>query len=248
MSYFLRFDKTDSDIGLCARSIVAGPESDMVNEFVEQYAASLAQTRKHYASALFFEPLLPTGYPDLVVVDYDPSAYTRWEPRRGSLQILDLKILHHLHFSRGSTSEAAMRQLGLGSRQLLKSLELLMDSGLVERKKQRWVPARARTTYGIKAIKAIEAKISDWGSVFGQAGLNRLFASESFVLSPVAQPSPSIVERADAEGIGIISLPSGRRAQTIHKPRRSPGMPVSYASWLFNEWIGRRLVQNHGGA
>lgn len=246
MSFFLRFDKSDSSISLCVRSAVTGPESDMLEEFVAQYTARLGRTEKHYA--LFFEPLVPTGYPDLVIVQYNPSVYEQWESQRLSLQILDLKLLHHLYYTRGATSEVTMRQLGLEVSQLLKSLERLMDSGLVERRSQRWVPSRIRETYGIKGIRAIEAKMADWKSVFGQAGMNRLFASESFVLSPVANPSPRIVERATAEGIGIISLPAGKRAQMLRKPIRSSGLPVSYASWLFNEWIGRRLLQIKGGA
>ena len=241
MGHFLRFEKSDRSIGLCVRNAVAGPESDMLTEFVEQYIAKLTRTMKHYA--LFFEPLVPTGYPDLVVVPYKPDVYERWEPQRASLQVLDLKILHHLHFTGGTTSGTAMRQLGLGADQLLKSLERLMDSGLVERKGQRWAPSGIRETYGIVEIRAIEAKIADWETAFGQARLNRLFASESFVLSPVAQPSPRVVERAADNGIGIISLPAGKRATVLRKPSRSHGLPVSYASWMFNEWIGRRLLQ-----
>ena len=104
-------------------------------------------------------------------------------------------------------------------------------------------PSSIKKVYGIRKIKAIEAKISDWNNVFQQALMNRLFASESYVLTPVSKPSTPIFEHAKQNGIGIFSLPQGEKFKTKWKPKLTSGLPVSYASWLFNEWIGRRLAQ-----
>lgn len=246
MGYFLRFEQSDKNIGFSARSIVNGPESDMLNMFVEQYISKLGSNGKHYA--LFFEPLVPTGYPDLVIVQYNPSAYEGWTDQRTSLQVLDLKVLRHLHFVRGATLDMLAMQLGMEDGQLLKSLERLMDSALIDWKNKRWIPSKLQKTYSIQRIKTIEAKISDWGNVFRQAGMNRLFASESYVLSPVANPSPHIVAQAQNDGIGIFSLPTGAKLKMLRKPVCVSGLPVSYASWLFNEWIGRRLIQDKKAA
>jgi hypothetical protein len=242
MKRFLKFDQSDKSIGFSARNMVEGPESDMLNLFVEQYIGRLDSNRKHYA--LFFEPLMPTGYPDLVIVQYNPAVYDEWTDQRGALQILDLKLLHHLHFARGATSGMLSKRLGMEGGLLLKSLERLMDASLADRnrKTKQWVPSKLRQSYSVQGIKTIEAKISDWGNVFKQAGMNRLFASESYVLSPVANPAPHIVAKAHENGIGIFSMPDGKKIKLLRKPERISGLPVSYASWLFNEWIGRRLV------
>ncbi len=242
MPHLLEFKQSDPEIGICVRAPIEGPESTLLNAFVQQYAGRLSTLKRHYA--LFYEPLLPTGYPDLVVVSYNPAKYSSWTETRNELSVLDLKVLHHLYFVGGSTSSSIERQLGLESRLLLRILERLMDVSLVRRSRQKWLPKPMSDSYGISCIKTIEAKISDWRGVLGQAHLNRWFSSESCVLSPVSKPSKQIINRAREQGIGIYSMPSGTQAKMIQKPERLNGLPVSYASWLFNEWIGRQLFRN----
>jgi hypothetical protein len=100
---------------------------------------------------------------------------------------------------------------------------------------------------GIHLIKEEnEAKISDWRGVIDQANMNRWFASESCVLSPVSKPSEQVINNAKANGIGIYAMPFGMQAKTVQKPERLSGLPVSYASWLFNEWIGRQIFKERG--
>ena len=242
MPKLLEFKKSDPQIGLFARMQVEGPESVLLNEFVEQYADQLCTLKRHYA--LFYEPLLPTGYPDLVVVSYKPDKYKTWTEERTKLGVLEFKVLHHLYFVKGSTSSSIEQQLGLDGKVLFRILERLMDASLVRRAKQQWLPRPLRDSYGISNIKTIEAKISDWPSVFSQANMNRWFSSESYVLSPVSKPSRQVINNAKGKGVGIYSMPPGTRAKTIQKSERSSGLPVSYASWLFNEWIGRQLSEN----
>ncbi len=239
MPNVMLFDATRPDIGLSVRTQVAGPELDLMNEFVEQYTDQLSAMKRHYA--LFYEPLMPTGYPDLVVVSYNPHKYDSWTNDRSKLGVLDLKVLHHLHFARGASSEMMEHQLGLDCRLLLRVLERLMDASLVRRAKQRWIPKSLRESYGISNIRTIEGKISDWRSVFAQANMNQMFSSESCILSPVSRPSEQVVATAKREGLGIYSMPPGLRFRTVQNPHRFNGLPVSYASWLFNEWIGRSL-------
>lgn len=244
MPQLLEFKITDPEIGISARTEIEGPESTLLNEFIKQYAYQLSSLKRHYA--LFFEPLLPTGYPDLVVVTYDPHKYRFWTEERSELDVLDLKVLHHLYFVKGSTSSLMEKQLGLDSKKLLRILERLMDASLIKRAKQHWLPKRLKDTYGISDIKTIEAKISDWSNVFKQANMNRWFSSESCVLSPVSKPSMKIIAKAKAHGIGIYSMPPCAQVKTIQKPERTGGLPISYASWLFNEWIGRQLLREQG--
>jgi len=242
MPHLLEFKKSDPEIGISARTQIEGPESVLLNEFVEQHLCQLGTLKKHYA--LFYEPLLPTGYPDLVIVTYKPHKYESWTEERAKLGVLELKLLHHLYFVGGSTSSSMEQQLGLESRLLLRILERLLDASLVRRAKQQWIPKPISVSYGISNIKTIEAKISDWRSAISQANMNRWFSSESCVLFPISNPSAQVITRAKAKGIGIYSMPSGARAKTIQKPERFGGLPISYASWLFNEWIGRQLSRN----
>ncbi len=242
MVNLLEFKNSDPGIGISTRAQIEGPESVLVNEFVEQYASTLCALKKHYA--LFYEPLLPTGYPDLVIVTYKPHKYESWADERSKLSVLELKVLHHLYFVGGSTSMLMEQQLGLESRLLLRSLERLMDASMVKRSRQKWFPMPLSGAYGISNIKTIEAKISDWQGAISQAGMNRWFSSESYILSPVSKPSRQVLNSAKTNGIGIYSMPSSTRARKIQKPERLSGLPVSYASWLFNEWIGRQLSRN----
>ncbi len=275
MAQVLEFKQTDQQIGLSVRTSIKGPESVLVNNFAEQYIGKLEKLKRYYA--LFYEPLLPTGYPDLVIVSYNcheadlncvtephnenkksisyavknelflinPQKYESWSKQRKELTVLDLKILHHLYFVKGSTSINLERQLGMDSKLLLRSLERLMDASMIKRTKQRWVPYRLSNNYGISSIKTIEAKISNWSSVFNQATLNLWFSSESSILSPVTKPSNKVISNAESKGIGIYSMPlrANSKISSIQKPLRTSGIPISYASWLFNEWIGRQLFR-----
>lgn len=244
MAPILEFKTTDPEIGVSVRTQIEGPEADLLNKFVYQYIDKLGTLKRHYA--LFYEPLLPTGYPDLVVVSYSPNKYESWTRERAKLGVLELKVLHHLYYVKGATSSSIEHQLGIESRLLLRTLERLMDTSMVRRTKQQWLPKPLSSSYGINNIKTIEAKISDWRGAIGQASMNRWFSSESCVLSPVSKPSEQFINNAKSKGIGIYAMPSGMRAKTVQKPKRFSGLPVSYASWLFNEWIGRQIFKERG--
>ena len=244
MANVLEFKKTNPEIGISVRRQIEGPETDFLNRFVEKYVGQFCRTKQHYA--LFHEPLLPTGYPDLVVVAYNPERYNSWTNERAQLGIIDLKVLHHLYFVKSATSSTMEKQLGFDSKFLFRSLERLMDASLISRTKQRWSPRPLKHAYGISNIKTIEAKISDWRNVFNQANMNRCFSSESCVLSPVLRPSLQVISRAKEKGIGMYSMTLNERVKIVQKPERSNGLPVSYASWLFNEWIGRQIFRQQG--
>jgi len=244
MKRFLVFKKSNRDIGFLARTKGEGPEATLLDDFVDKYASTLRRERKSYA--LFYEPLLPTGYPDLVVVKYNPRVYEKWTLNRITLGVLDLKVLHHLHFVGFATSSMIEKQLGLNSKVLLRSLEQLLDAKLVKREKESWVPKSLRSTYGISNIRAIEAKMSNWATVLRQANLNQWFATESYVLLPAVNRKNDAIVKARESGIGVFSLSSELNVQTIQKPLIRARSPVSYASWLFNEWVGRRLFLERG--
>lgn len=243
MTNVLEFSMNDPSIGLIVRSTRNGPELELTNMFLAQYKGRLSTLKRHYA--LFYEPLLPTGFPDIIVVSYNPKNFKSWNSERSNLTILDLKVLHHLYFVQGSSSENIENQLGIDSTTLFRVLERLLDSAMIRRTKKRWIPRSLRSRYAATNIQAIEAKVSDWQGVFRQASMNRWFASESCVLSPVQSPSSKVMNRAIKLGVGIYSLTTGSPVKTVQKPVRGC-LPSSYASWMLNEWIGRRLFQLGG--
>ena len=80
--------------------------------------------------------------------------------------------------------------------------------------------------------------------VLEQASNNRWFASESCVLLPSCSLHERSRSKAKNLGIGIWGLSkNNNNFRIIQKPVRVKS-PASYASWFFNEWIGRKLFQS----
>lgn len=238
MAPILDFTCADRSIGLLVRPTRTGPESELTAEFIERTIPTLRDRKRHYA--LFCEPQLETGFPDIVIVSYNPHVFDEWQNGRNGLTTLDLKILHHLHFVGGADAERIEKQLGVDSRNLVRSLERLLGASLIRWYAKQWMPRSLKTRYAIRSIAAIEAKIKNWASAFQQAGLNRWFASESYVLSPVLHPQRQVLKKSERLGIGIYSMPTNSHVKKLKTSKRGQ-LPSSYASWLFNEWIGRRL-------
>jgi len=238
MAPIMNFTCADRDIGLLVRSIQSGPENELITAFIEQMTPVLKSRKRHYA--IFQEPLLETGFPDIVIVSYSPHVYDNWKADRNNLTTLDLKILYHLHFIGGAVAEKIEKQLGVDSKNLVRSLERLLGASLIRWYAKQWMPRSLKTRYAVGKIAAIEAKIKNWASAFKQAELNSWFASETYVLSPVAKPQEQVLTKSERLGIGIYSMPTEYNIKKITKSRRGI-LPSSYASWLFNEWIGRRL-------
>lgn len=243
MAEVLDFTYSDSSISLSVRATRNGPERVLTDTFISAILPRLRRHQWHYA--LFCEPQLDTGFPDIVLARYNPAIFVNWSQERGSLTIQDLKLLHHLTCTKGGDAEMIETQLGISSKPLLRSLERLMSAGLIRWYAKKWVPRSIRNTFAISSLIAIEAKMNDWKSAFRQADLNRWFASETYVLSPIAKPQQHIVHKSERTGIGIYSMPSNAHATRI-VPAQRGCIPSSFASWQFNEWIGKRLTAMEG--
>lgn len=72
-----------------------------------------------------------------------------------------------------------------------------------------------------------------------QAWANKWFASESYVLTPRLCGSKEIIKGLGDLGLGLYSIHGGKLEQ-IQAARRVQ-LPHSYASWVFNEWVGRQI-------
>ncbi len=242
MENILEFLRNDESIGLVSRMPKQGPELELVQDFVIHLKENLNLTRKNYA--LFYEPLMPTGFPDIVVVTYNPKLYDKWNSSRSNISILDMKILHHLYYVKKCTSNEISKQLCLDKGVILGSIERLLDAKLINRLNGYWCPKSLQTTYAVSNLQTIEAKIGNTKEVLEQASNNRWFASESCVLLPSCSLHERSRSKAKNLGIGIWGLSkNNNNFRIIQKPVRVKS-PASYASWFFNEWIGRKLFQS----
>jgi hypothetical protein len=225
--------------GLNFRKSRTGPELNLVNSFLEEVINN--QDSSIANVAFFIEPKIDSGIPDIVMVEYDPSCYENWQDERFYVRPHDLKILHHLYSCTAASSPSIEASLGLDSKKLLRSLEVLLDAGLIERRSGLWQPVALTQAYGIRRLVAIEAKVKDWQGAFQQARLNQWFASETFVLLPFTDLPAKLVERSEAWGVGVLcytGLQDG--IKELCSSRKDP-LPACYVSWVFNESLGRFL-------
>lgn len=236
MSEVLEFKTSEPQIGYLSRKSVKGPEHRLAMSFLEHMPK-----RRSGSIAVFLEPLMDTGYPDIVIVYYKHRVFDEWVECRKNLTLTDIKILHYLYLSGGATSDVIEGSLGVSGKNLLNSIERLLDSRMIRRYAKQWSPYILKRRYAVERIVAIEAKIKDWQSAFSQAALNRWFASESFIVSPVRKPTQKILMKSNELGVGIYSH-NKSKTQCITGAKQH-GSPSCYASWLFNEWIGRRLCK-----
>ncbi|MCL6592148.1 MAG: MarR family winged helix-turn-helix transcriptional regulator [Firmicutes bacterium] len=221
-----------------------GPEYHLVKQFID-YKVSRFQNQKNRKTklAIFVEPFLETGFPDMVFSEYDPGRFDQWSDNRFKLSVIDLKVFYHILRSYGIEGSKIQKQLGMDGKILLQTIEKLLDAGLIMRRSKQWRAKRLSEFFGVKKLIAVEAKMNNWAEVFNQAWLNQWFASESYVLSPVIRPEEKHLIRSEMLGVGIYV--SGHQGIKKVRPSSISPMPSCYASLLFNEWIGRRLSLGH---
>ncbi|MBS3918749.1 MAG: hypothetical protein KG012_07655 [Deltaproteobacteria bacterium] len=235
----IEFTGGNERIGLLTRNGVTGTEKELVDSFVKYIPQSFRWQKG--AVAIFHEPRMESGFPDLVIVQYLPKVFDQWVAARSSLKLIDMKILHYLSNVRGADASALIATLGIAAKPLLSSIERLLDAGLITRSKTMWKTEALNHIFGLRSIIAVEAKIKNWTDAFQQGQLDQWFASESYVLSPVERPSQSIIDRSRKTGVGVFLL-NGAHVRRYLGARKC-NIPSSYGSWMFNEWIGRYLHQ-----
>ncbi len=63
------FSHSLPEIGYIARTTTKGNEFDMVNQYIK-YIVKKYKSLKRKKVAIFIEPQIDTGYPDIVIVEY----------------------------------------------------------------------------------------------------------------------------------------------------------------------------------
>lgn len=235
----LLFSGTMLDINYVARTSTAGKEFDMVTNYVDFLIEKYEKLKKKRA-AIFIEPQLDTGYPDIVVVEYSSTPKLEWVALRNTLSATDIKILFYIQTHGYCKLCDLQKTLGFPKETIQKTVFKLNKCGLIytyaKSGSVRSVPLKSYCR--INKIISIEAKIDKWNEAIRQAGNNIWFSTESYVLMNKTSCSESIQAACRERGLGII-LVNGTTKTILSSSQRD--FPVSYASLQFNEWILRYM-------
>ena len=216
------------ELGAKHRTERVGPEFDLVASFLK---AEIFTAPSPCEIAIFREPRIPSGFPDLVIVLWRPDVVRHWGVRRQQLKTEDIRLAHYL-YQIGPASQQALDD-ALGGKSSA-SLERLCEACVVKSKRDLWVLNPIREIFAVRQLIAVEAKVSDWRTGLDQAWLNTWFASDSYLLLPYIPRGSKVLDVAKDMGVGVCT----DKGEVI-TPTCRPKLPASHASWLFNEWVGR---------
>lgn len=214
-------------IGVRLRRASPGPEAALLTDFLDKLQLEVPHGCQ---ATIFREPHLECGVPDLVVAVWHVSTAEKWVADRSSVTVADLRMLQYLLWSDGD-DETDLRARFKGAKS---GLDRLATARLVRRRGTMWIPMSLSTTFALRRLIAIEAKIADWVGVVEQAWRNTWFACESHVLVPTDRARQHRAK--PPRGVRVFTP---ERAVLEIRTRSRNVAPRSYASWLFNEWVWR---------
>ncbi len=221
------------------RTPTAGPELELVYRYL---AKPLGVSNADWAQVAFVEPRIESGFPDIVLVQWDTHVTRHWPKERISLSTADIRLLHTFYqFSNCSLAPPSIR-----GRKQLEAIERLAAADVLTYQNG---DVRLRPLYEIFAVRrliSIEAKVTDMRSGLEQAIRNTWFASESYLLTPQLPRSTDVIKDAARFGIGLITIDMSPDVTPI--PARCETLPKSYVSWQFNEWAWRSSLTGLQGA
>ena len=218
---------TTSNLSTTFRRRRPGPEAELVDWFLQAWPVKAPRGCR---ITVFREPKLESGVPDLVLVVWNIEAAKRWNPLRATLTHLHLRLMQYI-YGAGSVSHECLARVF--SKQLAKYLSRLEEAEMIYRVGENWKPRNLSHAFAVRNIVAIEAKMTEWSVALEQAMLNTWFASTSYVLVPRVPKRSNLLQSAISRGVGVWAQSDTQKPQTIPSSKR---LPVSYASWLFNEW------------
>lgn len=214
-----------------------GPERDLV----ERYVRTVRDADRDKAGVVLKEIGLPTGYPDIVIVEVAEADRPRLRTRDSRGAIKAYKLLQFLYARGHCEITRAAKMLGSPVRTLEKIAKELASSGfLSDLGSPEMLQVRDRGL-GVSRIVAIEAKIKDWKGALRQAMANTWFASHSYVLMPAESVSTECLRVARSLGIGVIAEKSSHFVELLAPAEVQ--LPASYGSWLVVEVATRQKVR-----
>ena len=241
MRQVLVLNNSNARIGLNTRNATIGEEYAMVEQFIDFYCSKFVRDNKKHHLAVFVEPRIDSGFPDVVFASYRPSILENWTNEREKIDSSDLKLLSFLCYTPNVTGDIIISKLGLPERQTLKSLEKLLDAKLAVRRNNYWRARNTRDIFSITKLVAVEAKLSNVSKVVEQSFLNTWFASHSYALTNAINPHNDTIQSFEQCGIGLYCR--GKQFKRVVDARQY-ALPSSYISFQFNEWIGRTLAMS----
>ena len=218
------------DLSIVLRQSTEGPELDIVYHFFEEH---LRNFQTEYDLAVFVEPRLDSGFPDMVVAFWNKEISEKWSFARSLLQRSDILLMHHVNL----TGELPITLLSdrMGAKKSAATIQRLLDAGVVELTASALIKKPLNEVFAINRLIAIEAKVRHWKKGLEQAFRNTWFASETYLLlGAIPQSQPML---ADAARLGVGILDKHHSISNPYADSKVGELPVSYASWLFNEWV-----------
>lgn len=222
---------------LPSRTSTPGAEYALVAHFLDE---RLAPTRPGEAATIFIEPKIDSAFPDIVVAYWNADIAAEWPSARRLLSNGDLKHVQYLHMAGQIAVDDLERRIG--KRPAARLVAKLVDAELAGHRNGVLRRKALKTTFAIRRLVAIEAKMSNWKAGLHQAFLNSWFASETFLLLPDVPKAERLFAQAKVMGVGVVSSDQDLSRATIPSPRGR--LPKSYASWYFNEWAWRYTLQS----
>ncbi len=239
MSQVMILDSSRPDIGLYTRNATVGDEFTLVKQFIDYYCNHFLHNNIKTKLAVFIEPRVESGFPDVVLASYLPSILHNWSDEREKLDTYDLKLLSHLCYAGNLSGSKIITKLGFPEKQTIISLEKLMDAKLISYRSGGWRVRELRDVFSITKLIAVEAKLNDISKVIEQSFHNTWFASHSYALTNSSSPNNETVRAFSKYGVGLYC--NGPRFKKFVEAKQY-ALPSSYLSYQFNEWIGKAIV------
>lgn len=229
-------------LNIAMRKSTQGPEIEIVRRFVREYKALAAERSWKHDVAIFIEPRLSTGYPDILIAHYDPNKIQSWTEARGSLSDRDLKILALLMNSGQMDASRVSYLLGFLECDVEASFEALMTCGLASLSRGQCKPAKKTSFFSLERLVSVEAKTGNALEALGQAFRNTGFSSWSYALLGNESMSQRLRNKFEALGVGAIA---GGSFDEVVPPKKHK-VPICQTSLRVNEWIARQIATEVG--
>jgi hypothetical protein len=241
MSQVMVLKDSNPSIGLHTRSATIGEEYALVERFIDYYCSKFTRDNRKTKLAVFVEPRIGSGFPDVVFAAYRPSILDNWSVEREKLDTYDLKLLSFLCYTSNTTGNVIMAKLGFPEKQTIKSLEKLLAAKLILFRNNSWKARNTRDIFSITKLIAVEAKLNNVSKVVDQSHINTWFASHSYALTNAMNPHSGTVQSFSKCGVGLYC--KGKQFRKVVEAKQY-ALPSSYQSFQFNEWIGKTLAKN----
>ncbi len=214
-----------------------GPEAELVDQFL---SSRYFETDHDLFYSIFIEPRVGASSPDIVIVCWDSSIGRNWPKERLNLGFAELRIAHLL-FLEGPKSKIQLKKFY--PRSLESSIKKLLDSELLDEIDGNYYLIKTLDLiFATKEIIAFEAKISSISKAIEQAHRNTWFASKSYVLTRIEEPSKDMIETANKKGVGLWSFNKSFQSDVLIDPLSTP-IPNSFISWYFNDLAWRDYMR-----